>query len=347
MVVCLAIVEILIMSEPLVSILIPYRSTSEYLKQCLDSIVAQTYTNWETIAIDDKSTDNSFQIVENYAQHDSRIKTYPNEGNGIIAALRMAYAKSKGVLITRMDSDDVMNPLRIGNMVSDLTQHGIGHLSVGQVRYFSERGISNGYERYEKWLNGLTAKGTNFTEIYKECVVPSPCWMVHKSDLETCNAFEPDRYPEDYDLTFRFYEQGLKIIPCNEVLLLWRDYDSRTSRTSEHYAQNYFLEIKLYYFLKIDYKQDRPLTVWGAGKKGKHIAQLLQQAHIDFTWVCDNPKKIGKEIYKHVMQPFQVLEQLANFQSIITVANENEQKTIRNYLINLGKISMTDYYFFC
>lgn len=335
------------MSQPLVSILIPYKNTSAYIKECLDSILEQTYTNWEVIAVDDSSTDKSLQIVQNYTERDSRIQTYPNKGSGIIAALRTAYDTSKGTLITRMDSDDIMKPTRIQHMVNDLTLNGIGYLSVGQVRYFSERGISNGYERYEHWLNRLTAKGTNFSELYKECVVPSPCWMLHKSDLDACNAFEPDRYPEDYDLTFRFYEQGLKIIPCTKVLLLWRDYDSRTSRTSEHYAQNYFLDIKLHYFLKLHYNPKSPLTIWGAGKKGKQIALMLQKQGVDFIWVCDNPKKIGNEIYGQIMGPFQSLEQLSNFQCIITVANEGEQKSIRNYLANLGKTARLDYYFFC
>ncbi len=335
------------MSHPLVSILIPYRNTAVYLRECLDSIIAQTYDTWEIIAINDHSTDDSYNLVSAYAKQDDRIKTYTNFGCGIIQALQMAYSKSNGSLITRMDSDDLMTPNRIALMAKGLTQKGVGYLSVGQVRYFAEHGISNGYERYEEWLNGLTAKGTNFSELYKECVVPSPCWMAHRSDLDAAEAFEPNRYPEDYDLTFRFYALGLKIIPCDEVFLLWRDYASRTSRTSEHYAQNYFLDIKLHYFLKLHWDQNRPLTVWGAGAKGKQIAKMLQDTNVSFTWICDNPKKIGKDIYGITMQPFQQLERTTNFQSIITVANENEQQGIRNYLTKLGTKPMVDYFFFC
>lgn len=335
------------MSQPLVSILIPYKNTSVYLRECLDSVITQSYTNWEVIAIDDHSTDNSYSLVSSYAMKDARIKTFPNQGNGIIQALRTAYTKSRGSFISRMDSDDVMTPIRIAKMKTDLIHHGLGFLSVGQVGYFSDRGISDGYARYEQWLNSLTAKGSNFSEIYKECVVPSPCWMAHKTDIDACGAFESNRYPEDYDLTFRFYASGLKIIPCNEVLLLWRDYDSRTSRTSPHYAQNYFLDIKLYYFLKLHRNKNKPLSVWGAGKKGKQIVQMLQEENVGFTWICDNPKKIGKEIYGTLMCSYRELENLVNFQSIITVANETEQQEIRNYLDDLGKVAMKDYFFFC
>lgn len=335
------------MQNPLVSILIPYKNTAVFLSECLNSIKDQTYANWEVIAINDHSTDNSLQLVQNFAKSDQRIKFFQNSGEGIIEALRLAYDKSKGHFITRMDSDDRMAEEKIQVLVESLQKHGTGHLAVGQVRYFSERGISNGYERYEKWLNELTAEGNNYTEIYKECVVPSPCWMAFRADLDSCGAFLPNRYPEDYDLTFRFYEKGLKCIPCDTLLHHWRDYDTRTSRTSEHYAQNYFLDIKLHYFLKLDRDTNRSLVIWGAGNKGKAIAKGLQNLQIDFVWLCDNPKKIGKSIYGQGLHHYSLLEQLEHPQSIITVANVAAQKEISNHLHKLAQRSMTDYFFFC
>jgi hypothetical protein len=240
-----------------------------------------------------------------------------------------------------------MSPQKLEVMVKALCSKGIGHIAIGKVKYFSHRGISNGYERYEYWLNALTARGANFEEIYKECVIPSPCWMVHRADLDACGAFEPDRYPEDYDLTFRFYEKKLRCIPCDQVLHHWRDYDSRTSRTSEHYAQNYFLGIKLFYFLKLDRDTDRPLVLWGAGNKGKDIARQLVKQKIEFHWICDNPKKIGKSIYGQEMLPFDRYAAFDNAQSIVTVANEAAQTQIRDYFFGLGRKEGLHYYFFC
>ena len=335
------------MNTPLVSILIPFKNTAQFLTECLESILKQTYANWEVLAVDDHSSDESLKIVQGFSERDSRIQVFPNSGTGIIEALRTAYSKSQGSFITRMDSDDIMTPHKLEVMANSLFDKGKGHLAVGQVKYFSDRGISNGYERYEAWLNQLTQTGSNYSEIYKECVIPSPCWMVHREDLDKCDAFEPDRYPEDYDLTFRFYERGLQCIPCDEMLHYWRDYDTRTSRTSEHYAQNYFLDIKLHYFLKLNYKAEIPLVIWGAGTKGKTIAQSLLDQQIDFYWLCDNPKKIGKEIYEKEMLHFEFLNELENPQSIITVANEEAQKAIRLYLDKLEQKSMEDFFFFC
>ncbi|WP_036384606.1 glycosyltransferase family 2 protein [Muricauda sp. MAR_2010_75] len=335
------------MQNPKVSICIPFKDTVHFLPECLDSILNQTYKNWEILAVNDHSSDYGFELLGSYADKDHRIKVFNNSGKGIIPALRTAYKHSSGDFITRMDSDDIMKPYRLETMVKSLLKSGKSHAAVGQVKYFSDRGISNGYERYEAWLNKLTSKGANYSEIYKECVIPSPCWMVYREDFEACGAFRPNRYPEDYDLTFRFYEKGLKIIPCNEVLHLWRDYDTRTSRTHEHYAQNYFLDIKLHYFLKLDYDKNRPLVIWGAGSKGKTIAQGLLEQQTDFTWLCDNPKKIGKNIYEKELVHFEALKNLDNPQSIVTVANEDAQQEIKGFLSGLGQQPMLDYFFFC
>jgi len=335
------------MNNPLVSILIPFKNTAKFLHECIQSIINQTYSNWELIIVDDNSTDKSFSIVENYVITDGRIKLFKNEGNGIIDALRLALNESKGELITRMDSDDIMFPSKLEVLSTNLIKLGQGHLAVGKVKYFSEDGIGNGYAKYELWLNRLTKTGSNFSEIYKECVIPSPCWMAFKDDLLACDGFNPNRYPEDYDLAFRFYKNNLKCIPCEKVLHYWRDYEIRTSRTHEHYAENHFIALKLNYFLELNYIKEKSLTIWGAGNKGKVLAKTLVKKGIPFHWICDNPNKIGREIYGQELKPFQFLEGIQNPQSIITVANVNSQSQIQTYLKKQNLKPMEDYFFFC
>ena len=335
------------MAQPLISILIPFKNTEGFIAECIKSIINQTYINWEAILVDDHSEDESHQIVKNFSNQDSRIKLFNNKGNGIIEALRTAFEYSSGNYITRMDSDDIMASDRLEVMLNSLLKYGKKHLAVGQVKYFRADGVSDGYARYERWINKLTATGSNYSEIYKECVIPSPCWMLHRDDFIACKGFEPNRYPEDYDLAFRFYKAGYKCIPCDKVLLHWRDYSTRTSRTHEHYAINYFLDIKVHYFLDLDYDTSRPLTIWGAGNKGKTVAKLLMEKEVPFYWICDNEKKIGKHIYGQELFKFDHLLQLDNPQSIVTVANEDEQHKIRTYFSNHNMKPMVDYFFFC
>lgn len=335
------------MQKPLVSILIPFKNTGAYLKPCLTSIINQSYTNWELLIVNDGSTDDSFDLVNAFALKDARIQLFNNTGNGIIDALQLAFSKSSGELITRMDSDDIMEPNKLEVLANNLLTYGKEHVAVGLVNYFAEGGIKDGFKSYEVWLNGLTEKGSNFSEIYKECVIPSPCWMVYRTDLIASDAFNPNLYPEDYDLAFRFYKHGFKCIPCNEVLHNWRDYNSRTSRTHVHYAENHFIDIKLKYFLELDYNPNKTLIVWGAGKKGKTIAKKLIEKQIPFEWICDNPNKIGRDIYGVILKPFNYLASIHSAQSIITVANKTEQKEILNYLDGLNLKAIEDYVFFC
>ncbi len=335
------------MQKPLVSILTPFKNTAAFLEACILSIQAQTYTHWELLIVDDHSTDNSAALVAAFAKTDSRIHLLNNEGSGIINALQVAYKHSTGALITRMDSDDIMTINKLEVLVHQLETYGKRHVAVGGVSYFNANGVGPGYKSYELWLNALTQKGTNYSEIYKECVIPSPCWMLHREDLDRCGAFQPHVYPEDYDLTFRFYKHGYTCIPCSEVIHKWRDYSTRTSRTHVHYAQNHFTTLKVQHFLDIDYNPDKNLVVWGAGTKGKLMAQLFLDREVPFEWICDNPNKIGKSIYGKRLLNFEALADIKNPQSLITVANKAAQQEIRTYLNQLQLLPFKDYIFFC
>ncbi|WP_228851700.1 glycosyltransferase family 2 protein [Aegicerativicinus sediminis] len=335
------------MSLPKISILTPFKDTQQYIGECIKSVINQSYSNWELLLVNDNSEDNSLKIANNFLRMEDRIKVFQNEGKGIIAALRTAYKHSSGNFITRMDSDDIMAEDKLSIMFHQLQNSGKGYIALGLVKYFGEKRINDGYKRYENWLNRLIKSGNNFNEIYKECVIPSPCWMVHKTDLDKCGGFNPNLYPEDYDLAFRFYKHGLKCLVADKLLHFWRDYPTRTSRTHKHYAHNYFLDIKMKYFLELDYNAKRPLTVWGAGFKGKYIAKTLKKFGISFYWICNNPKKIEKKIYGVKLQNFESLKELNNPQCIVTVANSQSQKVIRNYFEQHQFVSMKDYFFFC
>ena len=325
------------MSNPNISIIMPVKNTGIFLSECLESIVNQTTTDWELMVIDDHSTDNSHDILRTYARQDARIKVFRNSGSGIIAALQTGYHHAKGTYITRMDSDDRMTTHKLELLRNQLQSKGEGHLAVGWVSYFSQEELGEGYQRYEKWLNDLTRTASNFSDIYRECSIPSPCWMVHRSDFEVCGGFESEVYPEDYDLAFRFKKQGLKIAPVRQVIHQWRDYPNRTSRTDSNYADNRFLELKVHHFLDQDYDSNLALLLWGAGRKGKKIAQLLILQNRPFRWFCNNPKKIGKDIYGIVLEDVDVLIEEEEKAQVIVGVSTFYEGAETNVVILKGK----------
>lgn len=303
---------------PLVSIVMPVYNTADFLRNTLDSIIAQTYTNWELIAVDDHSTDTSLDILVAYAQ-DHNIKIFKNSKKGILPALALAEHHASGHYITRMDSDDLMAQDRIQTMVAHLQDQNHA-VAVGKVSYFTdEEQLGGGYLRYETWLNELIDHNNHYTQVYKECVIPSPCWMMRLSDLKTIGGFDDSRYPEDYDLVFRMYRHNIKVIGIDKVLLYWRDHTSRTSRNDDRYSDQSFLPLKIHHFIEHDRNTDRPLVIWGAGKAGKSVAKSLSAHSIDYHWITENESKHGHNIYGTIVKNIDLLDELASAQIITAV----------------------------
>jgi glycosyltransferase involved in cell wall biosynthesis len=333
------------MNNQRVSIITPVKNGAQFLVECLDSIVNQTHQNWELLIVNDSSTDETQSILEEYAQQDNRIVVSQNKGKGIIDALITGYEKSAGEFITRMDADDIMTPNKLELLTEKLIENGKEHLATGFVNYFSETELGQGYFNYQEWLNSLSQTESNFDDIYKECVIPSPCWMVSRKDFEASGGFNSNLYPEDYDLAFRFYKQGLKVVAVKEVLHFWRDYATRTSRTDSNYSDNYFIQLKMKYWLELDVDTSRKLELWGAGKKGKEVARFLIEKGIEFDWLSNNDKKIGKEVYGVILKDSISALEIGTPQILIAVGSMDYNREIKKALNSLNLKPNIDYFF--
>lgn len=91
---------------PKISIIVPVYKVEKYLHRCLDSIVAQTFTDWECILVDDGSPDGSGKICDEYAEKDGRFKVFHQENQGVSAARNKGLDNAKGEWIGFVDSDD-------------------------------------------------------------------------------------------------------------------------------------------------------------------------------------------------------------------------------------------------
>ncbi len=334
-----------------ISIILPVKDTEKYLKTCLESIVGQTYKHWELLAVDDASSDSCYSILKEFAKKDDRINVLKNPNPGLLRALRLGYAHSSGELIHRMDSDDVMPNSKLELMITafnNFRQQENYHLLItGATKYFSDEGkIGQGFLRYDKWLMEVAEQQSYRHEVYKECVIPSNCWLIHRKDFDAIGGFEHDTFPEDYDLCFRFIEAGYRIVGLPRVLHYWRDRSDRISRNWEEYSDNRFFELKVHYFYKMDRDKTRPLILWGGGKNGKDLAKLLLEKESVFNWVCDNDNKIGKDIYGIKMEHFSIVKKQLNPQIIIAVASPDGQIEIENELKKQKFTKGLDYWFF-
>lgn len=319
----------------------PVKNAEQYLSDCLQSIIDQTYRNWELIAINDHSEDNSLDILITFANSDDRIKVKENGGTGIIDALKTAYAEASGEFISRMDADDIMPPQKLEWMRNTFIES-LNHLVTGKVEYFSDTNLGEGYQRYGDWLNQLADESQQFEQIYKECVIPSAAWMMHRSLFDLHRGFDILDYPEDYDLCFQWYRAGIPVLRLNKILHKWRDHPDRTSRNSEHYLDNRFLELKIRHFVEHE-SIEGALYVWGAGRKGKIIAELLNEHGKSFKWITNNQEKIGKTIKDTVLDAIPD-EFPVNSSLIIAVAGPEDQAEIKRLI---DQQTHLNHYWFC
>lgn len=304
-----------------------------FLNECLDSVISQETDGFKTelILVDDHSTDKSRDIALEYAEKNANVLALCNVGNGIIDALETGFAASLGAYITRMDADDIMPPKKL-QALYDMLQTPSCDVATGKVKYFRNDGVElgNGYQKYEQWLNSLVDSETFYQDIYRECTVASPNWMMTRNAFLSCGGFSGD-YPEDYDLVFRWYASKLKIRGVDQVSHLWRDHSNRASRNDANYLDNRFLELKMKCFLKLDYQNEKELKVLGAGKKGKQLAKKLISHNIPFSWYTNNPSKIAHDIYGKILISDQELLSRSNpFQVIVAIAGPDDKNEIMN-----------------
>ena len=328
----------------MISIIMPVKNPGKYLIPCLDSIITQSYTNWELIMVNDGCTDGSDKTLENYASCYSNIQHLFSKGEGIVAALQTGYLQSCGEYIHRMDADDVMPYDKLERMVGVMDDNCI---VTGMVDYFSDDfDLGDGYQKYSAWINQLMVSGDLWKDIYKECPIPSSAWLIHRTHFERIGGFLSSRLPEDYDLAFRMYKSGILVKSIPQVIHHWRDSNLRTSRINSTYFPVNYMDLKVHHFLSIDRNDTKPLLVWGAGKKGKKVAKALIKKKIKFNWITDNPIKYGVNIFDIIIQPRSSIP-LTPYQLILAISSPTDQEEISRVLDDTSLVSNKDYFWFC
>lgn len=204
----------------------PVYNAGAFLKAGIDSILQQTYTDFELIIVNDGSSDNSVQIIRSY--NDPRIKYYWNEKNsGLIFSLNKGLTYCNGKYIARMDADDISLPTRFEKQIAFIEKKpalsGVGcHVSF----------INESAEIIGEWKEDvLSATYLQIKKhIVKENCIAHPSVMVKSSILKKYQYNKNQQHIEDYDLWLRIFADGLKIEKVPEKLLLYRIH--QTSVTS-------------------------------------------------------------------------------------------------------------------
>jgi glycosyltransferase involved in cell wall biosynthesis len=324
---------------PAVSILMPVRDAAATLDEAIQSIATQTWEAWELIAVDDGSTDATPDLLQRWASQDARIRSVRlAEGGGIVAALNTALEVARGDVIARMDADDVALPKRLARQWERLRADDEPAAVGCRVRYFPEELVAGGARRYEEWLNNLVTPEDHARDIFVECPLAHPTFMLRRSTLQRVGSYRERGWPEDYDLLLRIWRAGGRIAKVPEVLLLWREAPERTSRVHADYGLDAFRRCKVHHLRRSYLADGRPALVWGAGPVGKAFARALLEAGTRLRGFVElNPRKIGMSIYgAPVLDVAQALRLRGTAFSLAAVGQPGARDRIRADLTRAG-----------
>ena len=256
--------------RPQISIVLPSYNRADYLKQAIEGCLAQTYTNFELIIVDDCSEDKSFEIAKSYADQDSRIQVIRNENNKKLpTTLNIGFQKAKGQYLTWTSDDNLYHPQALEKMSSILDKMQDIGLAYADYTLIDQNG---------KIGKRLYQEPPEFLPI-RDCV--GACFLYRKEIADQVGPYNEQMFlVEDYEYWLRF---GLvtKLFHIKESLYFYRVHEQSLTKTRKEEirkAKNILKEIYTpKYTLSKDNQPIYDLYMWFISKKTyKSYLQLFK-----------------------------------------------------------------------
>jgi glycosyltransferase involved in cell wall biosynthesis len=276
---------------PLISILLPVYNAASFIKECIQSIQNQSFTDFETIIVDDGSKDETNEIISKLVQNDHRFKRFSfSENRGIVSALNYGLEKCRGIWIARMDADDIMHPDRLSKQLAFMKQHQDIDIQGAQVQLIrDDASITEGQHNYINWGNQLTRDFEIKQEIFAESPIIHPTFFISRSYYKKLGFYQDNPWVEDYDFLLRAYIQGAKFGKIPEKLLIKRDHPQRVVRNDIRCKRKAMFAIKAHYFKKcVWFKPGKKIMVIGTGAVGKMLVTALGKEEIKVDGFINN-----------------------------------------------------------
>lgn len=212
-----------------ISVIMAVYNGEKYLGEAIESILVQTFTDFEFIIVDDASTDNSPAIIEEYRKADPRIRVLRNDENvGLGVSLQRGLKLAKGEFIARMDADDISTPDRFEKQHAFFAAHPEINILGGDEWIIDEDGtvtgelITSKLPGVMRW-NMLLGNGI---------ITPHPCAMIRRSFLEQLGGFGDQRAAQDFELWSRTFTMNqLPIANLSDKILFYRQHSQTNTIT--------------------------------------------------------------------------------------------------------------------
>ena len=205
---------------PKVSIVLPSYNGSVYIKKSIESVVAQEYTDWELIIVDDCSTDETLQIAHTYAEKDARIKVHHNETNQKLPeSLNIGFRQATGEYFTWTSDDNWYMENAIGTMVGYLDIHPETGLCYADYYTVNDEDSITGESRMSEPKHIITEN------------VVGACFLYRRDVAQAAGEYDKSLFlAEDYDYWMRVSRQT-KFAHISELLYYYRQHDNSLTQT--------------------------------------------------------------------------------------------------------------------
>ena len=333
---------------PKVSVVLPVYNGETTLEEALDSVLAQSLKDLELIVVDDGSTDATPEILDRWANRDSRIRPFFRPHEGVVSTFQAGIREATTSLIARMDADDRMHRDRLFLQKEYLDHHPEIQVVGSHIEGFPETAMTEGMRLYLEWQNGLLTHEEIARGLYEELSLSNPALMMRK---ETALAFGPCRegdFPEDYDMLLRMRDGGVRFGKIPRVLHTWRIDQNSLTRRDRRYRKEAFDRIRYEYLLKDPFLHSgRDPVFWGAGRATRRRSDILiQKGVVPVAYIDIDPAKIGNRIGGILVHsPEFLAERKSPVALLVFVRSHGATGKIKEYLHSLQLRPGEDYLF--
>ena len=247
-----------------VTIIMPCYNQAEYIADSINSVLAQTFKNWECIIIDDGSTDNSANVVATFLEKDRRIKYFRIKNGGPSNARNFGIQQATSIYILPLDSDDKISPTYVEECLKTIKSSPAIKLAYGAGEKF---GLVNGI-----WL---LKKYDYKTLLFGNCI--HPCGMFRKTDWEAAGGYDVTMREgiEDWEFWINLLDENAQVIMLENITFYWRVKE--VSRTTLLKAGNKIARMNRHVYNKHAdlYKQyfADPIQLYLNYKDAKQVAE--------------------------------------------------------------------------
>lgn len=220
----------------LISVILPAYNAEKYLAEAIESVLVQTYENFELIMINDGSKDNTLQIMQEYAAKDFRIKIISQENKGLPLTLNVGIDYAQGDIIARMDADDVMLPDRLEYQYDFLKENPEVSMTSCNAYFINAQGKIMSIQKYQGYSSVEEFKQTFAQKHVILCCHSG--FITYKKSLLAVGKYNPYPAAEDLDLFTRMAENGDILVIPEKILLKVRIHGSSVTANSKRSLLN-------------------------------------------------------------------------------------------------------------